>query len=130
MTPKRYIALLTLFLAGVGCATGGGRPDTFSPTWAEDQRQQRERVERLRDDGEGIVLLGDPADPKARIYRDEKGRPRLGLGGKGRVSADVNPGKFLLKYNMPLMRAPKRFPGVPGPAGPGDLVPREPDPAE
>lgn len=114
---KRTTWLIVLLLGCAGCATGGAPRDTFTPGWADDQRQQRQRVEQRRDDGQGVVLLGDEERPKARIYTDEKGRPRLGLGGKGRVSADVDPGKVILKYNLPLLRAPQRFPAVPPPEG-------------
>jgi hypothetical protein len=64
----------------------------FHEEWAQRERSQREfdeRKARLRGDQE-IVLMGGSQSGRAAVYMDEKGRPRLNVGRKTGLSADLD----------------------------------------
>ncbi len=85
-----WCPLLTLL--GAGCVTGDGREKPFSPRWTDQTKDEwafERRKARLKGD-EGIGLGGKGKDSKAAVKMDEKGKPRLNIGGDTGLSADLN----------------------------------------
>ena len=90
-----------------GCASRGIHyKAAFSDQWAKEQRHVEEQSRRAKKNA--WVVAGTEDKPKASIYMDEKGRPKLRLGKDAGVSADVdidsdNVGGEV-RYKRPLVR--------------------------
>lgn len=87
--------------------------------WSDHQARQREFAERMQRDkaaGDEIVLMDGETAPRAYVYMDERGRPRLGLGDRSRLSADIDIDTdeqgFGLKYKLDWGEK-KKLPPVP-----------------
>jgi len=88
MVSRVHAGSVAVLIAVLGCATSApSRPGAFSDEWrAECERHQRKTPSKQ---GE-ITILGKDKGARAYIYTDDKGRPRLAVGGSGRISADID----------------------------------------
>lgn len=90
-----------------GCASQGIHyKPAFSDEWAEERKHVKEQSQASKK--EAWVVAGTEDKPKASVYLDEKGRPKLRLGRDGRVSADIDIDSDSaggeLRYKRPLAR--------------------------
>lgn len=89
----------------LGCVSPGDRDRPFSDAWAAQQRSEREfqeRRKRIRGE-EGITLFGDPSRKRAAVRMDERGNPKLDIGGDTGLSVDLNYGgrtEAQVKYKL------------------------------
>lgn len=84
-----FVALFALTLAG--CVTSLPRDQPFTKAWTSHQRHEQElqdRVDRMNS-GE-LVLLGHGNGTRAAIALDEEGDPKLNVGRRKGISADVD----------------------------------------
>lgn len=93
---------MLLFL---GCVSVADRDRPFTDAWAAQQRSNRafeERQKRIRGD-EGIPLFGCSPRKKAALRMDERGNPKLDIGGDTGLSVDLNYGsrtEAQIKYKL------------------------------
>jgi len=87
--------------SGLGCAHGTSRNVPFSDDWTHHERGDRafqERKQRIS----GEAADDGAASDRSPVVVDDRGRPRLNIGGTEGVSADVRVGGgtgAFLKYN-------------------------------
>jgi hypothetical protein len=83
------IVLMAIILAMVALGCVGGNADyaqPFTPGWTNELDRFDSRKGKP---SEGIHLTGEDSAVKAKVALDEKGKPRLLIGGENAVSADV-----------------------------------------
>ena len=85
-------AVIVLGLVLVACVNDPGREKVFSDAWTYHMNRADEiaaRKQRLRGDEE-LILMGKEGKSRTAVYLDEKGRPRLNVGRKKGLSADLD----------------------------------------
>lgn len=100
--------LLTLLVAGflaTGCLRNPNHERPFTREWTRQTASERDfdaRKARLK--GDELVLLGKEGGTRAAVEMDEKGKPRLNVGKKSGLSADLrvsdDKSRVKLKYKL------------------------------
>jgi hypothetical protein len=89
----KYLVVLVpvVLIATTGCVTQLSRDKPFSKAWYAHQRNEREFQERQKriSDGEW-VLMGQQDSARAAIQMDEEGKPKLNVGKRKGLSADID----------------------------------------
>jgi hypothetical protein len=84
------IALLAALVSG-GCVHSPHSARPFTEEWVRDQDRVaafERRKARLK--GDEIVLVGNKEGARAAVQMDDKGRPRLNVGKRRGLSADLD----------------------------------------
>jgi hypothetical protein len=90
MGRKRW-ALALLVVVAPGCLSTAQRDRAFSNDWAHQVRSENEfKARKARIGGDELVLVGKNRGPRAAVEVDDKGRPRLNVGKKTGLSADLD----------------------------------------
>ena len=108
MNRRLWLITGTAFL-GIGCLTSGREHSAFTDEWHDRQQGAQAEARRKAKEQEarrGVRFGADEGAMRGRLYLDEKGKPRLGLGESDRVSTDVDVDYdelgFEFKYKVPL----------------------------
>ncbi len=113
--------LIVALAFATGCVTGTSDPPAFSADWIRKHGGHQSQNPNPGDQGE-LTLLGKGKGPRMYLYADEKGKPRLAIGGRGGLSADldIRDGEpaFKVKYKLKLGGKRRRFYAPPPPAPP------------
>jgi len=112
---KRYTLVLALVLV-TGCVSGTNRDRAFSKGWAHQVRKENEVAARkayLRGDSE-LVVVDKEGALRTTVVTDEKGRPRLKVGGESGWGGNVRfrdgapdvKVKYKIEWDSPRPRKP------------------------
>lgn len=103
----RTIPIVSLLCPALlaACAHQGRVPTAFTDEWTQQNRKQaafEERQARIKSDE--LVLVGNKDKARAAVRVDEKGKPRINIGKRKGLSADVDVGSdeadVKLKYKF------------------------------
>jgi len=90
---RNLIAIPLLALVSLGCVTRLPRDTPFSEAWYKHQRHEREFKDRQDRVGNGEwLLVGRKDAARAAIQVDEEGKPKLNVGKRKGLSADIDAG--------------------------------------
>lgn len=88
---KYLVVLVPAVLIATGCVTQLPRDKPFTKAWYAHQRNEREFQERKkRISGGELVLMGQQDAARAAIQLDEEGKPKLNVGKRKGLSADID----------------------------------------
>ena len=108
----RFFAWTTLTLACLGCVTGRSQSGAFNEDW----QRELHRYTPNKPAPEGIVLGEEKGPLRTRLYLDEKGKPRMELGGGAKMSVDLRVDddvKAGVSYKVPLSKRRQTLPPLP-----------------